>query len=314
MRGKMTVLRAEPRKDFVVTPWIETICERAIAYLNAGFPVHLRGPAGTGKTTLAMHLAGLRGKPVMLIYGDEGFSTSELVGGHKGVISKRIVDNFIHSVLKTEEDVRAQWVDQRLTLACKYGYTLIYDEFCRSRPEANNVLLGVLEEKLLALPESHCGESYLQVHDDFRAIFTSNPEEYAGVYRAQDALLDRVITLELSHYDRETEVAITMAKAVIPRAEAEKIVDIVREIRANNAADSRPSIRASIMIGSVLAARGASIQTDGPLFFDTCIDVLGADGRNGKKKSASMAKRNIEHVLAKHLSSNGGTGSEEGGA
>jgi len=37
------------------------------------------------------------------------------------------------------------WVDNRLTTACANGNTLIYDEFNRSRPEANNALLSVLE-------------------------------------------------------------------------------------------------------------------------------------------------------------------------
>jgi len=58
-----TVLRLEPGKDFVVTPLIESICRRCFTYLNVGYAVHLNGPAGTGKTTLAMHLAGLWGNP-----------------------------------------------------------------------------------------------------------------------------------------------------------------------------------------------------------------------------------------------------------
>jgi len=47
------------------------------------------------------------------------------------------------------------WVDSRLTLAAKEGFTLVYDEFNRSRPEVNNVLLSLLEEKLLVLPPSN---------------------------------------------------------------------------------------------------------------------------------------------------------------
>src|SRR3990170_7507214 len=161
----LTILRLEPGDDFVLTPPIEALCQRAIAYLDAGYPIHLAGPAGTGKTTLAMHIAALRAKPVMLIYGDEEFGTSDLVGAEKGVVSKKLIDNFIHSVLKTEESVRTQWVDNRLTTACKNGYTLVYDEFSRSRPEANNALLSVLGEKILNLPKPRgSGESYLEVH------------------------------------------------------------------------------------------------------------------------------------------------------
>jgi len=288
MVGTQTLLRVQPRDDFVVTPSIEAICTRALAYLEAGYPVHFSGPTGTGKTTLALHLAGLRNRPVMLLYGDEEFGSSDLVGGEKGVVSKRVIDNFIHSVLKTEESVRPQWIDQRLTTACRYGYTLIYDEFSRSRPEANNVLLAVLEEKLLSLPETHYGQTYMQIHPDFRAIFTNNPKEYAGTHKTQDALLDRMITIQLTHYDRETEIAITKAKSGIGEKEAERIVDIVWDLREMNT-NSWPSIRACIMMAKVLMQRGGKVGADNSIFRETCFDVLGSD---------SLKEENIRQLIS----------------
>ena len=272
--NEATVLRLEPREDFVITPLIESICGRSLAYLEAGYPVHLSGPAGTGKTTLAMHIAGNLGRPVMIVYGDEEFGSSDLLGSDKGVVSKRLVDNFIHSVLKTEESVKSVWVDQRLTAACKKGYTLVYDEFSRSHAEANNVLLSVLEEGLLALPESTHGESYIPVHPEFRAIFTSNPDEYAGVYTPQSALLDRMITIKLGFYDVETEIAIVAAKSGLPPRDAGKIVEIVRSIREEADVITQPTIRASIMIGQVLQCRQGRVKLDDPIFVETCLDIL----------------------------------------
>ena len=160
-----------------------------------------------------MHVAAQLGRPVVLIHGDDEYGSSDLVGGQLGYRSTRVVDNFIHSVMKTEENVSKTWVDHRLTNACKYGFTVIYDEFNRSRPEANNVLLGVLEERLLEMPVGRVSEGFLHVHPAFRAIFTSNPEEYAGVHKTQDALLDRMVTITVGQYDRETEVRITAAKS-----------------------------------------------------------------------------------------------------
>ena len=55
----ITIINAKPRSDFVKTPFISEIVDRAMSYIQAGYPVHFRGPAGTGKTTLAMHLASL---------------------------------------------------------------------------------------------------------------------------------------------------------------------------------------------------------------------------------------------------------------
>ena len=53
--------------DFVETPQVAQITERALGYVRAGFPVHFRGPAGVGKTTVALHVAHRLGRPVMLM-------------------------------------------------------------------------------------------------------------------------------------------------------------------------------------------------------------------------------------------------------
>jgi gas vesicle protein GvpN len=270
----------EPEPGFVETPQIKGLIERALSYLKAGYPVHFSGPAGVGKTTVAMHLARTVGRPACLIFGDDEFGSSDLVGGQFGYRKKKVVDNFIHSVLKTDEDVVSRWADARLTEACKSGFTLIYDEFNRSRPEANNVLLSVLEEGVMTLPPSSGEEeSYVEVHPNFRAIFTSNPEEYAGVHKTQDALRDRMVTIELSHYDEETEVSITMARAKITRPEAAKIVKLVRALRAHGPSKTTPTIRACIIVGKVARLRGARISWRDERFREICRDVLASTKR-----------------------------------
>ena len=240
--GETTVLSLSRRSDFVETESVKSLADRAVFYLKAGYPVHFSGPAGTGKTTMAMHVAAELGQPVILMHGDDEFAGSDLVGGQSGYRTTRVVDNFIHSVMKTEENVSKVWVDNRLTTACKFGMTLIYDEFNRSRPEANNVLLGVLEERLLEMPSIRSGEGYMQVHPNFHAIFTSNPEEYAGVHKTQDALMDRMITIKVGHYDRDTEAAITSRKSDLPLEDAERIVDVVRSFRKMGVNHYRPCV------------------------------------------------------------------------
>jgi len=292
-----TVLHVEAGESFIVTPFIESVCRRGVAYLETGYPVHLSGPAGTGKTTLALHLAGLLGRPVMLIHGDEEFGSSDLLGGEKGLVSRRVVDNYIRSVLKTEETVKSQWVDHRLTIACRQGYTLVYDEFSRSHAEANNALLSILEERLLSLPTSGNGTSYLRVHPAFRAIFTSNPDEYAGVYTPQSALLDRMVTIKLGYYDRDTEIAITRAKSGLPLDEAGQLVDLVRAARQE--VDSNTlSVRACIMLGRILQHREARIDLADAAFLDTCLDVLSPNFI-----STERLRQIIETVLGSHPAS-----------
>jgi len=271
----MMVEREQP--GFVQTPYITDVIKRALMYIRAGFPVHFRGPAGTGKTTLALYVAAQLGRPTMLIHGDEEFGTSDLVGGEYGYRMKKSVDNFIHTVLKTEEDVRKTWVDNRVTVACRYGFTLLYDEFTRSRPEANNVLLSVLGEGVLDLPAGRDEESHLRVHPDFSAIFTSNPEEYAGVHKAQDALRDGMITINLGHYDRATEIAITRAKSRVSQQDAERIVNIVRGIRETGDYEFTPTVRACIAIAKVLNISGGRPEVGDDTFSRVCLDVLGSE-------------------------------------
>lgn len=282
-------LSVGPSEGFIETPAIKEIVNRAMSYLETGFPVHFTGPTGTGKTTLAMHLAYKLKSPMMLMFGDEEFGTSDLVGDKMGYRKRKLIDNFIHSVLKTEEDVSQRWVDNRLTTACKEGLTLVYDEFNRSRPEANNALLSVLEEGILTLPASEGEEGYIKVHPNFKAIFTSNPHEYAGVHKTQDALLDRMVTMHLDYFDEETEKAIVIARTGITPEDAKKIVGILRDFRQSVGLYQPVSIRPGIIIGTVLKQTGVHAEIHNPLFVDICIDAL-ISGRYNNNERGKMAE------------------------
>ena len=288
----------EASSSFVETPYVKDITNRALAYLHVGYPVHFSGPAGTGKTTLAFHVAAKLKRTVMLIHGDDEFGSSDLIGKDSGYRKAKIVDNYIHSVVKTEESMNTVWADNRLTIACQQGCTLIYDEFTRSRPEANNAFLSVLEEKILNIPSLRdIDKGYLQVHPEFRAIFTSNPEEYAGVHKTQDAMMDRLITITLNHFDRDTEVQVTMTKSKLPKKDAEKIVDIVRKLRKTGVNNHRPTIRACIAIGKILKHVGGEASKDNPAFKQICRDVLNVDTAKVTRGGEPLLPRKIGELI-----------------
>jgi nitric oxide reductase NorQ protein len=288
----------EPSAEFVVTSYVQDLTERALSYLETGYAVHFAGPAGTGKTTLAFHVAALRGRPVTLMHGDDEFSSSDLVGRDSGYQRTKLVDNYIHSVVRTEERLNTMWEDNRLTTACQNGNTLVYDEFTRSRPEANNSLLSVLEEKILNLPKQRqSGEGYLEVHPEFRAIFTSNPEEYAGVHKTQDALLDRMITIHLSHFDRLSEIQVTMAKSGLSRQDAEVIVDIVRGLRNIGVNNHRPTIRACIAIARILAHVNGRAQLKDSHFIRICHDVLNIDTAKVSRSGKPVMSKKVDDII-----------------
>ncbi|MEB3356739.1 MAG: gas vesicle protein GvpN [Synechococcales bacterium] len=268
-----TILQARPRQ-FVSTPAIDRVASRALRYLQSGYSIHLRGPAGTGKTTMALHLADLLGRPIMLLFGDDEFKTSDLIGNQTGYTRKKVFDNFIHSVVKVEDELRQNWVDSRLTLACREGFTLVYDEFNRSRPEVNNVLLSALEEKLLVLPPNGNRPEYVRVNPHFRAIFTSNPAEYCGVHATQDALLDRLITMNMPEPDVLTQQEILTQKIGVSREDAHLIVQLVKAFREATGAKDSSGLRSCLMLSKVCHEHDIPILAASEDFRDVCQDVL----------------------------------------
>lgn len=290
----------EPGETYVSTPYITDIVERALIYLKGGYPVHIAGPSGTGKTTLAFHLAALWGRPVTLIHGNAEFGSSNLVGTDNGGFTRnKMVDNYIRSVVKTREEMRKVWVDNRLTVACRNGDTLLYDEFNRSRPQTNNILLSVLSEGILNVPGLRtAGEGYLAVHANFRAIFTSNPEEYAGTHKIQDALMDRMITLRLDYPDRQTELKIVCSRSGLDEQEAGYVVDVVRELRGDRKGKVQ-SLRAGIAMAGILKQAGIKPRYRDRRFHHICYDVLSMETANTRHQDCKTFNKAVDQVVQK---------------
>ena len=275
-------------KNWVETDTVKATKEKVKKWLSLKYPVHLIGPTGCGKTIMALRAANELGRPVVWINGDESITTTDLIGGYSQVETTSIRDKYIHNVYKDKDILKADWVDNPLTLACKYGYTLVYNEFSRSRAVANNILLSIFSEGILELPTQFGEKRYVKVHPHFRAIFTSNSLEYAGVHRAQDALLDRMVGIYMDYYDQETETKIIARQSGIKEEEARVITTLLQSLREKLPKESGLGTRAGVMV-----AQAVSLTNGGD---KSAIKQLLGEVLTSKTKSLSHFKEQMKII------------------
>jgi nitric oxide reductase NorQ protein len=294
----VTVLTKRIKKDsraLIQDDETKELLSRSLQYLKAGYPVHFTGPSGAGKTSLAIALAKKRKRPVMLMHGNHELNNKDLIGDFTGYTSKKVVDQYVRSVYKKDESVTETWRDGRLLEAVKNGYTLVYDEFTRSQPTTNNIFLSILEEGIIPLYGSKLTEPFIRVHPEFAIIFTSNPAEYAGVYQTQDALLDRLITINVDYKGAEKEAMIVSEKANLVMGEAKAITMLVSTLRDQCTNEMNgPSLRASIMIAKLAIESDIPIDGKDPDFQRLCIDIAAysvsrcIDGKDSQQKAEKL--------------------------
>jgi gas vesicle protein GvpN len=282
-------------EPFVETEAVRAVRERIERWLAADRPVHLVGPTGVGKTALAMQVARERDRPVVFVNGDADLTTADLVGEFAESERESVRDKYIHNVLKTKEVVRDRWVDNPLTVAVREGATLVYNEFSRTKPVANNVLLSVFEEGVLELPGQRGEDRYVDVHPEFRAVLTSNSVEYAGVHQPQDALLDRLVGIHMDFYDAETERAILRSHAPdgVDDSTVETVVAVLGALREQ--LDVTVGTRAGIMAVEGLTVSEAVDEATVAAVFG---DVLGSKAAD--RESALTLREEIARVVAEH--------------
>ena len=240
-------------RSFFIDDAIRRLADKAILYTRAGICVHLRGAAGSGKTSLALHIAEELGRPVTFLAGNDGLTTTDFMGREVGQSSVSVVDRYVQTVRRTETMTRSEWKDSMLAVAMERGHTLIYDEFTRAPPEVNATLLTVLEEGVLVLTDQASERSAIRAHPCFRILLTSNPHDYVGVNSAPDALMDRVLTLSVDTPPIETLTGIVAQRSGLDRAMAGRIVRLVQAAQEATQAPALASIRTAIMIARVAA-------------------------------------------------------------
>ncbi|MDG4648426.1 AAA family ATPase [Roseibacterium sp. SDUM158017] len=234
---------------------IRVFIDRASVYAAAGVPLHLTGPAGMGKTSFALRIAGELGRPVSFMSGNDWLTAQDFIGREIGRSESTMVDKYVQSVRRTETSTRLDWEDAILAVSMRKGYTLVYDEFTRASPQANSVLLPVIEEGVLVSTDRASRQTYIHAHPDFRIILTSNSSDYVGVNGAPDALVDRMVTLRLPQPSVDTLAGIASSRSGLDPATCARIVRLVAAHHAGVDPEKASSLRSVVLTARIAAAR-----------------------------------------------------------
>ncbi len=256
----------------------EAVFARALGYARAGVCVHLAGPAGLGKTTLALRIAQALGRPVAFMTGNEWLGSRDFIGGEIGQTVTSVVDRYIQSVRRTEQSARIDWKESILGQAMRCGHTFLYDEFTRASPEANAALLSVLEEGVLVSTDGASRQHYIEAHPDFRVLLTSNPHDYRGVKAAPDALIDRMVTLRLEEPSAPTLAGIVALRSGLDPATARRIVELVLSVQRTEETQAPPSMRTAILMARLAAPLRLAGRLSDAALAEIAADVLRGRG------------------------------------
>ncbi len=107
-----------------------------------------------------------------------------------------------------------------------------------------------------------------------------------------------MVTLDLSHFDEETEVGIIEAKSGLSRQEAQKLVRIVRALRESGVCEYEPTVRGPMMIGKTLKVLHGVVDARNETFRKLCLDILTSEtSRVGSKTQASKVREVVNKLI-----------------
>lgn len=232
------------RTNLILDDQYELAYEGIMDAYNAGLYAGLIGPVGVGKTTLCRKIAQDLDRGFYWITFSDLIRPSSLIGSFDPTL-----------VFKIGYSPKS-FVPGPFTLACLEGAVFLANEMNRGDEYVLNTLLDALEEKRLYIPQLR---TWIKVHEDFFFIVSMNPVELKGTRSLPQAVKDRIkVWCTLNYPSRKTEakiVQVNCGEARINRETLDLILDIISTCRTHNLIEKPPSIRSSIGMARLVAAR-----------------------------------------------------------
>lgn len=209
----MPILDREDYKNIIETCTIRGQDEailKALRYINLGYPVLFYGPAGNGKTTIAIHILDYLRKEYLKFEATEGMTEYHIIGG------------FHPLSLSSDSSLAKEYLykDGIVTRAIEEGKNLLIDEFTRAPSSAYSGLFLLLSVGELPLEYK---ESTLKKPDDWVLLATANFGD-DGTFKLSSSLKRRFIPISVGYPKRYTEEK--LLKEMVPELE-EKVINAI---------------------------------------------------------------------------------------
>lgn len=206
--------------EYIWTP--ETLRD-AIAALDYNIPSYFWGHAGTGKSTAWEQFCAFTNRPFMRVQHTANTEEAHIVG----------------QMLANENGTYFE--PGPLTLAMKYGWVYLADEYDFAFPQVLGIYQPILEGKALIIKEAPAEWRRVEPHPQFRFVATGNTNgsgDETGLYQGTNlqnaANYSRFgIVSKLGYMNPADEAQILERKAKISNKHASQLVDFANRIRGS---------------------------------------------------------------------------------
>lgn len=221
----------------------------AKAMSSDDFGALLIGEPGTGKGHMTRYVCDEANLPFSRVNFGSRITKEKLVGGFvprangeglKDQLSRAremadendelSVGEALHTLNVRE---KFMWQDGMLTKAVRNGWVFLADELNAAPPETLMPLHGLLEDggsRSLELTEK--GE-VIEPHDDFTFVGTMNPPHHEGTKELNDALMGRMIPIEIPYLPADAEVGLLHSQTSLAKADCRELVDLAGDLRSS---------------------------------------------------------------------------------